>query len=95
MKYMETVIIITEIKLTTVNDNIHDLYIHELYGPLMCHRRREHFTSQQAAAHGSRQHLKSRAFSTRAFSHIGRFRLTPLVQSFQIELYHLKQFIEI
>ena len=22
-------------------------------------------------------HLKSRAFSTRAFSHIGRFRLTP------------------
>ena len=46
MKYMETVIIITEIKLTTVNDNIHDLYIHELYGRF-------------------------------AFSHIGRFRLTP------------------
>ena len=86
---METVIIITEIKLTTVNDNIHELYIHELYGPLMCHRRRKHFTSQQAAAHGSRQHLKNRAFSIRAFSirafsirafsHIGRFRLTPKV----------------
>ena len=32
MNYMETVIIITEIKLTTtVNDNIHELYIHDLY----------------------------------------------------------------
>ena len=32
MNYMETVIIITELKLTTtVNDNIHELYIHELY----------------------------------------------------------------
>ena len=45
---METVIIITELKLTTT--------VNELY---------------------ERQHLKSRAFSTRAFSHIGRFRLTP------------------
>ena len=66
MNYMETVIIITELKLTTtVNDNIHELYIHELY----------EFSN---SAHGPRQHLKSRAFSTRAFSHIGRFRLTPL-----------------
>ena len=32
-----------------------------------------HFT----ASSRSRQHLKNRAFSIRAFSHIGRFRLTP------------------
>ena len=39
------------------------------------HRRRQHFTSQQAAAHGST--WKEWAYLMRAFSHIGRYCLTP------------------
>ena len=49
--------------------------IDSLPGSLMCHRLREHFTSQQAAAHGqgSWQHLKIAGFFDAGVSHIRHF----------------------
>ena len=69
MNYMETVIIITEMKLTTtVNDNIH-----ELYGPLMCQRESTSIRSKPPlTAHGSTWKIGR--------FRLGRFHISPDTQ---------------